>query len=384
LANTAGTLPQSKSAFNSIEDQFLRYNSKTSGFDYLRIILAVGVLAWHSYGLNYGRSSINDALSGGITASVIQLILPMFFALSGFLVTTSLFRTNSIKTYLIFRGLRLFPALTVEVLLAALFLGPLVTTMTFHGYFSDGLLYKYFFNIFGLIQYELPGVFEDNIYPRVVNGSLWTVPYELECYIYLVIFALIGIFRNKYFVLLAFATVTVMVTQLGFTSSQGMVVALKDILIVKTELQPNLQQATDAVIDSARILVLCFLGGAVLYVWRKYVPCNAVLGLSALVLSVWLLSSPSLYYFAALPVAYLTTWLGLQNPPRWSLLDKGDYSYGIYLYAFPIQQVVSASGLHGGNYVVHILMSLALVSIFAVFSWHVIEKPALKLKRHFL
>ena len=191
-------------------------------------------------------------------------------------------------------------------------------------------------------------------------------------------------FRSKYFVLIAFAAVTLLVTQMGFTSSKGVVVMLKNILLDKTTLQPNLQQATDAVVEPVRILVLCFLGGSVLYVWRRYIPCNAVLGLGSLIISVWLLRSATLFYYAPLPVAYLTTWLGLQNPPRLSLLDKGDYSYGIYLYAFPIQQVISTSGLHGGNYYAHIALSLAFTSIFAVFSWHVIEKPSLKLKRHFL
>ncbi len=368
----------------TLEDQFQRYSGKTAGFDYLRIILAVGVLVWHSYGLAFGRVSIDAVLNGGWLQTLIYSILPMFFALSGFLVTASLIRANSLYTYVVFRGLRLFPALSVEIILAALVLGPIMTVLTMGEYFSHTQFHYYFLNLFGLVQYRLPGVFEDAPYPYIVNGSLWTIPYELECYIYLIFFSAIGVFRGRYFVLVAYVVVTIVAIQLGArSSSEGIVIILKNLLIEETALQPNLQLATNADLHPNRIVVLSFLAGTVLYVWRDKVPYSPILAALALCLSVWWLSSVTMFFFAPLPIAYLTVWLGLQNPKRISILKKGDYSYGIYLYAFPIQQVISSTGIHGESYILHILMSLAFVSLFAAFSWHWIEKPALSLKKHF-
>ena len=96
-----------------------------------------------------------------------------------------------------FRGLRIVPALAVEITLSALLLGPLLTTESMAQYFSDPKFFKYFLNVLGLIHYQLPGVFLQNPYPDVVNGSLWSVPYELECYAGLTILSIIALAKNK-------------------------------------------------------------------------------------------------------------------------------------------------------------------------------------------
>lgn len=166
----------------------------TSGFDYLRLILAIGVLAWHSYPLTQGDVAAGQFMSGW-GGALVRLILPMFFALSGFLVAASLER-NTLGTFLAFRALRIAPALVVEITLSALILGPLLTTFSIGDYFGDPRLAKYFLNVVGYIHYQLPGLFAQNIYPNVVNGSLWTVPFELECYCALVVLALLRVMHR--------------------------------------------------------------------------------------------------------------------------------------------------------------------------------------------
>src|SRR5271168_2704028 len=109
-------------------------------------------------------------------------IVPAFFALSGFLVTGSALRVRATSTFLMFRVLRILPALLVEVTLSALVLGPIFTTLPLRHYFSDPQFFRYFGNIVGWITFYLPGVFHDNIYPTV-NGNLWTLPAELDCYL---------------------------------------------------------------------------------------------------------------------------------------------------------------------------------------------------------
>lgn len=78
--------------------QFERHDFRTTGFDYLRITLALAVLAWHSYGINFGRSAIDAFFDTSAFGPAIRLILPMFFALSGFLVTASLYRANNLRS----------------------------------------------------------------------------------------------------------------------------------------------------------------------------------------------------------------------------------------------------------------------------------------------
>ena len=82
-------------------------------------------------------------------------------------------------------------------------------------------------------------------------------------------------------------------------------------------------------------------------------------------------------------VAYAAAALGCTAPRRLPIVFTGDYSYGLYLYAMPIQQtIVTVIGTM--PVVAHYLASIAATSLFAAFSWHTIEKPALGLKRHFL
>lgn len=367
----------------SVGSQLDAHMGKTSGFDYLRIVLAVAVLCWHSYGILNGRQFVDAALSDPWMGRIIYVILPMFFALSGFLVAASLYRTPSIRTFLVFRVLRIFPALTVEICISALIFGPLLTTLPLAEYFSGRDFSLYFMNILGLVRFELPGLFENLPYARVVNGSLWTVPYELECYFYLTICMLIGVFRRRFFVVAVFVVLTIIVVQLGFTSAKGILVMLKEQLAGTSNVNANLQQATDSKLQLPRILVLSFFAGVLIYTWRNSIPFNAALAAVAGVLGFYLLQ-PELYFYSPLPLAYLTVWLGLQTPAKLPYLFSGDYSYGVYLYAFPIQQAVLQTGLVRESYIAHVVVSLLLTFGLAVMSWHFIEKPFLKLKSLFL
>src|SRR5258708_3061988 len=112
---------------DTIGRRILESTGNTSGFDYLRLILAFSVLGWHTIPLCYGKEFAAQVLAGPI-GNLVRLVLPMFFALSGFLVAASLERSSSLRVFLGLRGLRILPALTVEVLLSALILGPLLTT----------------------------------------------------------------------------------------------------------------------------------------------------------------------------------------------------------------------------------------------------------------
>lgn len=333
----------------------------TSGFDYLRIALAVAVLAWHCLPLTAGAEAAAAFMAGWLGA-LVRLVLPVFFALSGFLVAASLER-NTLRTFVVFRGLRILPALMVEITLSALVLGPLLTTFPLRRYLADERLRKYFSNVFGVIHYELPGLFTNVPYPNVVNGSLWTVPYELECYLLLVVLALLCITRRPR--ILLFITIVGGAVLLTISS---------------------LREAADLKIDAAvpgRALVLCFLAGTLIYAARTVVPYSRLLFAICLVTMLAFLSVPALYVFSPIPAAYVTVWIGLHNFKKLPLLFSGDYSYGVYLYAFPIQQTWVYLLPARASYWTVFPLALVSVFCFAAFSWHAIERPALKLKKLF-
>ena len=148
------------------------------GFDFLRIFLALAIVAWHSRNVVYWT---NDNL---ITDTPFWFgeycLVPIFFALSGFLVAASGMRLN-LQNFLINRGLRILPALALEILFSAFLLGPLFTVLPLSDYFSSPLLYRYLTNMVGLVNYYLPGVFVHHPW-TMVNGALWTIPYEMICY----------------------------------------------------------------------------------------------------------------------------------------------------------------------------------------------------------
>ena len=181
---------------HTISDEMRKAGPATAGFDYLRIGLALAVVAWHSVALSTGSEALVQSLWTGRLHFLLVAILPMFFGLSGFLVAGSLARTR-LHQFVMLRALRLVPALAVEVTLSALILGPVFTLLPLRRYFSSPEFFQYFGNIVGLVRFTLPGVFETNPVTRLVNPQLWTVPFELECYFALVTLSVTGVLNSR-------------------------------------------------------------------------------------------------------------------------------------------------------------------------------------------
>jgi peptidoglycan/LPS O-acetylase OafA/YrhL len=329
----------------------------THGFDYLRLILATSVLLWHSIIISYGTNTDQPVLEGWI-GPLVRLILPMFFTLSGFLVAGSMARCKTVTEFVTLRVLRIFPALSAEILLSALLLGPLFTHWTLDAYFADGKFWSYLLNMFGMIHYLLPGVFVDNPRPDVVNLSLWTVPAELECYIALVSLTVLGVFRRRPMFLVALLLLTIIFS--GYDWANG--------------------QFENDGLASPRLLVLSFLTGVTFSLYSDRIPLNAGLAALSAVLSYWILSGGPIPFFCAIPVGYLTIWLGMSHPPRIPVLMKGDFSYGIYLFAFPIQQCI-AQMPWTRMWWLNSMLALPIVLMWSALSWYNIEKPLLGKKK---
>lgn len=333
---------------------------RSTGFDYLRVALALSVMGWHSLVTSYGTYLQSQVLAGP-WRSLVGMILPMFFALSGFLVAGSLQR-NTLPAFLGLRVLRITPALAVEIGLSALLLGPLLTNWSLVAYFSDPRFFAYLLNVIGDIHYFLPGVFDSNPFPSYVNGQLWTVPFELECYVLIAIVGVLGINRRP--CLLVCATITLHCVWAGQA-------------LLSTQHDGGLGSTVPG-----NVLVLSFLAGVTLYLLRDYVPASGALCAAAAGLTAIALQLPFGDYLIAFPIAYLTVFLGLLNPKKRFLLQWDDYSYGIFLYGFPIQQLVAERGAAFQTWSVNLLIAVPLTVGFAALSWRVVERPSLTLRHH--
>jgi peptidoglycan/LPS O-acetylase OafA/YrhL len=288
----------------------------------------------------------------------------VFFAISGFLVTQSFEQTASPLHYLAKRALRIFPGLFVATALCAFVLGPLVTTLPLAAYLSRPEPYQYVIGNTLLDQtvHELPGVsFMDNAVGREINGSLWTLRLEFAMYLMVLVLGALRLLTLRgALVLVAFGIACLHYEMLYPLEKTGWVFQL---------------------FSDWGSLVGFFAAGMALYKLRNTAIFDgriALLALGGLVLSV-----PLRQFIALFPVfgCYLALWLAV-NPrlPVISAARLGDLSYGLYIYGWPLEQVVA--WLFGGRaaWWEVFLIALPAAALMALVSWHLVERPMLRLK----
>lgn len=326
-----------------------------NNFAVLRIVAAMLVLISHSWPLT-GRlvdplmAVTNNHLKGG-TLGVI-----MFFAMSGFLVTESYLRRDSIASFFEARALRLFPALAAA-LAAAILIGASVTTLSAADYFSQSQTWQYFVkNLLLDLRYELPGVFSNNPYPRVVNGSLWTLPTEWFMYCVVGLLGALAILRSQ----AAASALLVM----GIVA---LYVAPDSVRSLPFNISPDMTVSMQA-----------FMVGMLFQINRARMRWTATWVIVLCVIAALKAHRPVLGQFMIMiAVSYTTLWFALTAPIKLYRADAwGDPSYGLYIYAFPVQQslVFAVPNMSPGK--LAILSALITLAI-AYASWWSIEKPAL-------
>ena len=344
----------------TIDDRLRQTGGRAAGFDYMRIILAVSIILVHSVITSYG-SAANMSLFAGAGRPILRFILPAFFALSGFLVAGSLERSRTLTTFIGLRIIRIYPALICEVVLSAFVIGPLLTTRSWHDYFQDRQFLTYLLNALGDVHYALPGVFAQNPLPSVVNGQLWTVPFELYCYCSLALMVTLGLRRTR--IIAPVASIVAILAYLAVTLARhGMAIV------------PVFEAVNGA------ILIASFLAGVSVYVYRDKLPWSLGLCIASALLAVLCLADLRYgSFFVAFPCAYVTVYVGLLDPSRKYLLGA-DYSYGVFLYGFVIQQTLMQVLPQPHAWSLNILLTLPLAFGVAAVSWHLVEKPAQRLR----
>lgn len=342
----------------SLAQKSLLASHRSTGFDYVRIVLAIAIIAWHSVLVTMGPAAEIPFYSGPLRP-MLHFLVPSFFALSGYLVAGSLLRTDHLPTFLALRVLRIFPALCCEVVISALIIGPLLTTLPLADYFADRGFHRYFYNAIGEIRYFLPGVFASNM-TATVNVQLWTIPYELKCYIGISLVSWLTLHRRpRLFVALLIAA-TLLLTVMNYSHFWVMDYARR---------------------PTGRSVMLAFLWGVAFHLLRTKIPHSIYLFCAALAASWMFLQQPETEFLASPALAYVTVYVGLLQIRRTFLLLAGDISYGIYLYGFVIQQAVYQLLPNYRAWHENFLISLAISCVFGYVSWVSVESPVLGKKK---
>lgn len=330
-----------------------RLDSRDNNFDVLRLFAAWAVLVSHSFAL-VGREEPLHQLG----TSLGNVGVLVFFGVSGLLIRRSWEYDPSPRDFWVKRALRLLPALATVGLLTAFVLGPAVTSLSAGDYFSRAETWLYPVRITLLFPFgaELPGVFDHGYYPGAVNGPLWSLPVEVFAYFLLFLLGVSG--------LLARRSVITAVAVLGLAWAAVWV--------------PN---TSDAV--GATYVIAAFAVGAAAYSWRDRLVLSSPVALALVLLCVVTGLGPTSLRVVVWTVAsvYLCYWFAYALPPVGRTLTRfGDASYGVYIWAFPVQQaIVQVAGTDASPWLV-IAVATPIVWLLAITSWRLVERPALRHK----
>ena len=330
--------------------------TRANNFDALRLMAAVSVIFSHSFLIAEGSQAREpfNLLNGNQAVLGLAGVF-VFFAISGYLVTQSFEETAHAGRFLVKRGLRIFPGLFVATLVSAFAIAPLVATEPLARYLASPQPWAYVLGNTTLLDPHLrtlPGVcFENNPVGLEINGSLWSL--QIEFMMYLMVLAL-GAARlltlPTALLLLALGIAGTAFPTLNFLGGWGWMLGFFAAGMVLYKLRGTW-------IWDGRIALAALVGLAFSIEFRLFIPLFALFG------------------------CYLALWLALDRRlPVVPAAAWGDLSYGLYIYGWPVEQLLS--WLSGGKapWWLLFLTGLPIAAALAFLSWHLVERPALCLK----
>jgi peptidoglycan/LPS O-acetylase OafA/YrhL len=355
------------------------FNPKKNAFGILRLLLAVLVMVGHSFPLGgFGPETPVPGLTGG-QHSLGTLAVALFFLLSGFLITRSAESGITVGRFLWHRFLRIFPGYWGCLFFSAFILAPVVCaleygsplyvflapTKTAQSYFFQNLLMFHprgigSTGVMPVSSAYIFGLFANNPTPQAMNGSLWTLPIELLCYLWVASLAVFGIVRRHRAVVLIF-----------FVAFYG--------LYEFDCYWPELSRSYFPWLGARLFSTFClfFAAGCVAFLYRDKIPYSAALYISATGLALLGMGVKTFTFLTPIALSYAFLCLSFKLPLKGM---SQDISYGMYIYAFPIQQTMAFAGVHQAGFVVYLLTSLLVTAVFAILSYRLIEEPCLRWK----
>jgi peptidoglycan/LPS O-acetylase OafA/YrhL len=337
-----------------------------NNFDFLRLIGASTVVINHAYPLLTGNVNHDwlEKITG--TLGTGTLVLDIFFVISGYLITQSLLSKKNAIDFFVARCKRIFPALFLSIILSVFVVGLLATKLSAVNYFQNVDTWKYFISISVFkLRFSLPEVFtEPFFHSSSINGSIWTLAYEWVMYGAIFLFGTIGILKSNWkYLVLHVVIISVMIFY---------------------DQHPQLTTVKLFGIESTRIvnLYVFFMMGNLLFIFKdKFtVKWFHVVLLFIIWAISWRTNFSSVISFFFIPI--FTIWFSFLPITFLQKLTKsGDYSYGIYVYSFPIQQLIIFYSSAQINVWQLLFLSFALTLPIAILSYHFIELPIIKLNK---
>jgi peptidoglycan/LPS O-acetylase OafA/YrhL len=340
----------------------MNHDARDNNFNLVRLFGAMLVIYGHSYALT------GQAAPGFAATSVSTIGVKIFFSISGYLVSKSWLSDPHLGRFFLRRALRIFPALIGLVLVTVFIAGPLLSRLSVQDYFAHPTTFRYLWNIPLYINYFLPGLFEKNVYPHAVNGSLWSLPTEFAMYMLtpVLLTALAFIHREKAVIGAAFAAVFLF-AGIALWSSQ-----------IDRAAQPWVFYATD--VWASLTLAPYFIMGMALAASRLERLFNIYIAFALLFILAIVETSPLVkeaMLIIILPYICLSFAMGRNLVPR---IGGVDISYGLFLYGFLIQQVLASMVSQPMKPWTIFAISLFITALPAWLSWVLVEKPALNFK----
>lgn len=321
-------------------------------FNILRLVFASAVIFSHAYVLN----GFPDPSEAVLPFSVSRFAVLLFFTLSGFLVTNSL-QSRGVRQFGKARALRMLPGLWVMLLVTAAAATLAFGTLPVAALPGNASLWQYLARNGLLIgqHYSIDGVFAGNPLPFTVNGALWTIPREVQCYVVLALVGAIGLLSRRDVLLLLYLAGTAI------------------LMLLPNDVVPQL--------ISLGPLLISFFAGVLLFLHRDRVFLSWPLAGLAIALVALVDAGAWRGLAAQLTAAYVALVIAILVPVALKRFSQRlpDYSFGIYIYGFPVQQAMIATGI-GTTAGLNMVTTLLFVVPLAALSWHLVEKPALALK----
>lgn len=328
---------------------------RDNNFGSLRLLFAALVVVAHAPELTDGSRAREPLTRLFGTLSFGELAVDGFFLVSGYLIVGSYARSRSVGDYLWRRIRRIYPGFVVASLVSLVVVAPLAGGDLFA---LDPL--RAVSRILRLQVPEVPGAFAGQPNPAL-NGAMWSIAYEFRCYLLVAVLGLLGLLRHR-------------------GAYLAILIVFGLLLLARPDLSgPRLLRSLVGDPGEAVRLAAAFLCGGAFHVFADRIPLTRRGAGLAAVLLVLALPSPALAEPALLVLGgYLTFWFALAVPAnRISLAtNRTDPSYGLYLYAWPVQNLMVA-GFPGLSPVWSGLATFAAAGLLGIVSWHLVERPAL-------
>ena len=353
-----------------------------NAFDALRLMAALAVLYSHSYAL-FGLPLPSPVVG----QSFGSLAVYIFFSVSGYLVCSSWERDSDFVRFWIRRSARILPGLFGAVVFTTFVIGPLMTSLPWSVYFMDYGTWAYFLSNITMVvgRFGLPGVFENNPFANAANASLWTLRYEVLMYFSL---SATGLLANKLNTKKIY-TIGLLLLISGWIANQY-IDHTNIIFTIFQKLNFYFEKIFAPIglsfdWNETLNLGIFFFTGSVLYIHRHKLKFNLAIALVILAICGLIKEKNWANILLWISIPYFSIAFSEKAPEFIKKLCKNDYSYGVYIYAFPIQQVISWYFLKNNlPWIGSLLASVILTYLFSKISWTFIEHPSLQWKSNYL